>query len=67
MSRMRIKDNSDFSVVIKYTDPFRGLAAKVIDFVKRTFTTAIVTTYIPEGEQRQTYTVIEIAKKRKRS
>lgn len=67
MSRMRIKDNSDFSVVIQYTDPFRGLAAKVIDFVKRTFATAIVTTYFPEGEQRRTCVVIKIANKRKKS
>ena len=66
MPRSRIKDKSDFSITVKYTDTYKTLAEKVIDFVKRAFPRAIEQTHFPEGEQRQAITVLMIAKKTKK-
>ena len=65
MARKRMKDNSDFSITIKYTPQFQKSAEKIIEFVQRIFAVADIETVFPEGDQRHIYTLIKLVKNRK--
>lgn len=61
MSRKRMKDKSDFSILVKFPERLRSSALLVIRFAKTTFPAVKITEQLPEEEQKYTYILIEIS------
>ena len=61
MSRKRMKDKSDFSILVKFPERLRSSALVVIRFAKTTFQAVKITEQLPEEEQKYTYILIEIS------
>lgn len=65
MARKRMKDRSDFSILVKFPEEMKSAAMLVVTFAKKTFPAIRITEQSPEENQRYFYILLEIAKCKK--
>ena len=61
MGRKRLKDNSEFSCLIKFPARFRPAAMVIKNFIINLYPAADIIEQEPEGEQKYFYVLLKIA------
>ena len=61
MARKRMKDKSDFSILIKFPERLRASALLVLGKVKEEVPVITITEQLPEGDQKYTYILVEMS------
>lgn len=60
MARKRMKDRSDFSILVKFPEEQRAAAMPIINFAKKAFPAIRITEQLPEDGQRYVFVLMEI-------
>ena len=62
VARKRLKDRSDFSIMVKFPEEKRWAAQAIINFAKNAFPAVKITEQLPELGQRYVLVLVEIYK-----